>query len=219
VLERHPLPISFVIADDHPLIRQGLRQVIERNSGYVVTAEAADGAEVLKIVEASPPDVLILDIDMPVLNGLDVLRILHTRVPRPQIVCLSLHNQRDMIDLAFRYGASAFLLKESALPELQQGVHEVLSGRQYISPLAALKRVTPVSDGEGVGAASLQLLTPTERLVLRMVAMDRTSKEIADELAIHFRTVENHRSNICKKLELNGSNALLRYALQHRGEI
>ncbi len=211
--------VSIVIADDHSLIRLGIRQVLEQYPAYVVVGEAADGTEVLEIVEISAPDLLILDIDMPKLNGLDVLRILSARVSKMRVLCLSLHNQRDMIELAFRYGASAFLLKESALSELHEGIREVLSERQYISPAAVLKRIVPEAAGKSRGAPALKLLTPTERLVLRMVAMDRSSKEIAEELAIHFRTVENHRSSICKKLEINGSNALLRYALQNRGEI
>jgi DNA-binding NarL/FixJ family response regulator len=221
-MEMHPqassptFPASVVVADDHPLLRQALRQSLEA-AGLTVIGEAPDGIIALELIAEFQPDLLVLDIDMPRMNGLSVLRALQGHAT-PKVICLSLHNAEDLVAEAFSLGAAAFLLKQSAIPEIQAGVREVAAGRQYLSPALSQHFQKHTNQAQNAGASSEQL-TPMEKRVLRGVASDKSSKEIAEQLNIHFRTVENYRTAICRKLGLSGANALLRYALQHRQQL
>lgn len=206
---------TIVIADDHPLIRQGLRLALEE-TGDTVVGEAADGIVTLAVVASMQPDLLILDIDMPRMNGLAVMRQLAGAVSRPKILCLSLHKAEDIIAESLALGASAFLLKQSAIPEIHVAVNEVMAGREYLSPAVTRGLLRGRHAAPENSPAITEELTPMERRVFRAVSESKTSKEIAADLAIHFRTVENYRTSICRKLGLSGSNALLRYALQNQ---
>ena len=209
---------TVVIADDHPLIRQGLRLALEE-AGTTVVGEAGDGIATLAVVADKQPDLLILDIDMPRMNGLAVMRRLGGAVSRPKVICLSLHKAEDIITESLALGASAFLLKQSAIPEIQVAVVEVMAGREYLSPAITRGLLRTRLAAADLRTTMTEELTPMERRVLRAVSESKTSKEIAAELAIHFRTVENYRTSICRKLGLSGSNALLRYALQHQRQL
>jgi DNA-binding NarL/FixJ family response regulator len=213
-----PRPTTIVIADDHPLIRKGLRIALE-SAGETVVGEAADGVATLAIIAKTQPDLVILDIDMPKMNGLAVMRHLGGEPIRPKIICLSLHNAEDIIAESLTLGASAFLLKQSAIPEIQVAVHEVIAGREYLSPAVTRSLLRTKLSGGDPPQAGAEELTMMERRILRGVSENKTSKEIAEDLSIHFRTVENYRTNICRKLGLSGSNALLRYALQHQRQL
>ena len=213
-----PHPTTIVIADDHPLIRQGLRTALE-SAGESVVGEAADGVATLDVIAKTQPDLLILDIDMPKMSGLAVMRHLGGLPIRPKIICLSLHNAEDIIAESLTLGASAFLLKQSAIPEIQVAVHEVIAGREYLSPAVTRSLLRAKLGGVDPTQTRGEELTHMELRILRGVSENKTSKEIAEELSIHFRTVENYRTNICRKLGLSGSNALLRYALQHQRQL
>ena len=213
--------ITVLVADDHPLLRKGLRDVLEADPGLQVVAEAGDGDEALAQVEAHRPDVLVLDIDMPKRRGLDVVRELQRRRLPTGVIILSLHADEDLVTGALELGALGYILKEDALGAIVEGVKAVAAGRHYLTPsLSGLlvrrrERSRELADRQpGLGD-----LTPTERRILGLIARGQSSKEIAETLFVHYRTVENHRVNIAQKLGLHGHNAVLKFALEHRDEL
>jgi DNA-binding NarL/FixJ family response regulator len=209
--------IKLLIADDHPIVRKGLLSTVGADPGIKVIAEAQNGEEALRLIREHKPDVAVLDIDMPKLDGLGVAREVSKLSLGTRIIFLTLHKDADLFRAAIQAGATGYLLKDSAMQELVAGVKAVALGQQFVSAALVslfvevpLKR--PASPPEGL----LGRLTPTEREILERIANGRSSKEIGEDLSIHYRTVENHRTNICKKLGIEGANALLRFALQHK---
>lgn len=203
--------ITVLIADDHPLFRKGLRQMIEDDEGVRVVAEAANGAEVLEHIQRHTPDVVVMDIEMPQTDGLTALRAIRESNLATSVIVLTMHKDEAMLREAFALGARGYVLKASAAAEVLDAVRAVAMGNSYVSPALASMLIAPATGG-------LALLTPTERRILEGLANFRTSKEIAEELSISFRTVETHRNNICVKLGLEGKHALLRFAAEHKGK-
>lgn len=210
--------ISIVLADDHPVVRKGLKLSIEEDSKLKVIAEAGDGEAALAFIKDLNPQLAILDIDMPKLSGLDVARHVTKLGLATKIIFLSFHRDEDFFRDAMDTGGKGYLLKESATDEIVTAVHTVAAGQVYMSSAIALQLL------QGNGAASqvkddslIRDLTPSERRILLLIADGLSSKEIGNELSIHYRTVENHRTNICRKLGIEGANALLRFAVQHKG--
>jgi DNA-binding NarL/FixJ family response regulator len=211
----------IVIADDHPIFRHGLRAVIETEAGLKVVGEATEGDKALALIIEHEPDVAILDLDMPGRDGFAVTRAIADRSLAVAVIILTMHDSEALFNAALDLGVKGFVLKDSALPEITACIKAVMSGHNYISPqlstylvgrgqrAAALARATP----------GLRDLTPAERNILRQIAAEKTSRQIADELHISIRTVDRHRANICDKLNLHGSNALIRFALSHRSEL
>ncbi|MDQ2949028.1 MAG: response regulator transcription factor [Acidobacteriota bacterium] len=213
--------IRILIADDHPIVRRGLRQVIESDPGLKVVAEAADGEVALAQLRGSKPDIAVLDLDMPKLDGFGVAReIGKTRLPI-EIVFLTIHGEEDLFHAAMDLGAKGYILKESALTEIVQGLRAVAAGQHYLSPSLTQYLFDRRRRTESLAQSipRLEDLTETERRILRAIADYRSSKDIGSELCIHFRTVENHRTAICHKLGLRGTNSLLKFALQHKTEL
>jgi DNA-binding NarL/FixJ family response regulator len=209
--------IRLVIADDHPIVRKGLCSSIEEEPSLKVIGQAADGQEALALIQQILPDIAVLDIDMPKLGGLEVARELTKLKLQTKIIFLTLHKDEDMFRTAMDLGARGYLLKDSAMQEIVAGVQSVMSGRLYLSSaLVSLLIERPTAEAANAVDPLLQGLTPAERRIFKLIADGRSSKEIGDDLSIHYRTVENHRTNICKKLGIEGANALLRFALQHR---
>jgi DNA-binding NarL/FixJ family response regulator len=211
--------IRILIADDHPLMRRGLRLSVEEDPGLQVVAEASDGEMALKLVTEQVPDVALLDIEMPKLDGLGVAREIVKRGLKTEIIFLTLHSDQEFFQSAMTLGSKGYILKESAVEEIVVGIRAVAAGRPYLSSAitSALlqKGQKPAAQA---GKTLTSNLTPTERKIMKLIANGKTSKEIGGELSIHYRTVENHRTNICRKLELEGegANALLRFALQNK---
>jgi DNA-binding NarL/FixJ family response regulator len=209
--------IRILIADDHPLMRKGLRLSVEEDPGLEVVAEASDGEMALALVEKFRPDIALLDIEMPKLDGLGVAREVAKRGLATKIIFLTFHTNEDLFRSAMDLGSAGYILKDSAAQEVVAGVRAVAAGRPYISSAITAgllqRREPPKSDQLTAGN-----LTPTERRVMQLIANGKTSKEIGSELSIHYRTVENHRTNITRKLGLEGegANALLRFALQNK---
>jgi len=213
--------IRIVIADDHPVVRRGLRQTIEADSRLKVVAEAADGEVALAQIQELRPAIAMLDLDMPKLDGLSVAREIRTKRLPVDVVFLTIHDDEDLLHAAMDLGARGYLLKDGALTEIVQALYAVSAGEDYVTPsLAAhlVRRCRRVEDF-AKRQPGLDALTPTERRILGMVADGKSSKSIADELFIHYRTVENHRTNICQNLGLQGHNALFKFALQHKREL
>jgi DNA-binding NarL/FixJ family response regulator len=213
--------IRVVIADDHPLLRKGLAQLIASDARLVVAAEAGDGLTALATIEEIRPEIAVLDIDMPGLNGLEVVQAIARKKLPTQVVFLTIHSEEDLFHAAMDCGAKGYLLKESALTEVVDAIRAVAQGRHYVTPSlsASLVRRNRQSRTLRENLPGLDDLTATERRILSLVAAEKSSKEIAAELFIHHRTVENHRTNICQKLGLHGHSALFKFALQHKSEL
>lgn len=213
--------VRIVMADDHPVVRQGLRQTIEAARGMVVIAEAGDGRTALEQIRALKPDIAILDIDMPELDGFDVGRALRVEKLKIEVIFLTIHREEEFLNEAIGLGAKGYVLKDSALFDIVNCIKMVSAGQAYVSPALtshllgrqqraqSLKREKP----------GLKDLSPTELRVLKLIAEYKTSKEIAEELFISHRTVETHRTNICNKLEIHGSHALIKFVLAHKSEL
>jgi DNA-binding NarL/FixJ family response regulator len=209
--------VRVVLADDYPVVRKGLKASIQEDASLKVIAEAGDGEEALKLIRTLRPQLAVLDIDMPRLDGLGVVKEM-TRLKLDSLaIILSFHNEEDMIRAALAAGAKGYLLKESAMEEIVAAIQAVLAGKTYLSSAIALQLLQS-EQATKVTAENrlLRDLTLSERRILRLIAEGLSSKEIGDQLSIHYRTVENHRSNMCRKLNIEGANALLRFALQHK---
>ncbi len=195
-----------------------MRFSIEKDPGLRVVAEAGDGETALALIRKFRPDVAILDIDMPRLDGIAVAREIANQRLNPKIIFLTLHEDENLFRLAIKLGAKGYLLKDSAMPEIAAGVRSVIAGRLYVSSamttllLEERSSSAPESEKNPITAN----LTATERRVLRLISEGQSSKEIGAELSLHYRTIENHRTNICRKLKIDGSNSLLRFALQNK---
>lgn len=214
-------PITIVLADDHPIVRKGLREVIDEEPYLCVVAEAGNGREALGAIEAHTPRVTVLDVDMPVMNGFDAAREIRDKKLATEIVFLTMHRDEDLFNEAIDLGAKGFVLKDSALADIVDCIKAVAAAEHYAS--AALTNFLLNRSRRAVKLTETQPtindLTPTERSVLKLIAEDRTTKQIAERLFISPRTVEKHRQNICQKLELQGSHSLLKFALSHKSEL
>ena len=213
--------IRIVIADDHAVVRRGLRQTIEAGPRLKVVAEAGDGEIALAQIRELKPAIAVLDLDMPKLDGLSVVREIRTKRLPVDVVFLTIHDDEDLLHAAMDLGARGYLLKDGALTEIVQALYAVSAGEHYVTPSLASHLVRRGLRAEAFAKRQpgLDALTPTERRILGMVADGKSSKSIADELFIHYRTVENHRTNICQKLGLQGHNSLFKFALQHKSEL
>ena len=212
--------IHVLLADDHPVVRRGLKATIEEDLSLRVVAEAADGNDALRQIVELRPAVAILDIDMPGLNGLGVARELSAQKIETHVVFMTFHADEDLMRAAMDAGGKGYLLKGSETDEVGAAIHAVCAGRTYIgSKMAAvlLKQKDEVSGS--AQQLDITILTPSEKKILRLIADGLSSKEIGDALSIHYRTVENHRTNMCRKLNIEGANALARFALQHRAAL
>jgi DNA-binding NarL/FixJ family response regulator len=206
-----------VLADDHPLFRSGLRQAIETDPTFTVVGEVGTGEAALALIVNSAPDVAILDLNMPVLSGFEVIAEMRRRNLPGDVVVLTMHQEEAMLAKALSLGVRGYVVKTTAATDIVACLHAIRRGESFTSAEVTsylFKRAT-AENREVDGLASL---TPTERVVLRLIAGYKTSREIAADLGISHRTVENHRHNICAKLGLHGSHALIKYALRlHSG--
>lgn len=213
-----PEQINIVIADDHPLFRTGLRYTIEKTPGNIVVAEAGSGQEALDAVRFHHPAVVILDLMMPGLNGLDVARQIRREKLPVAIIILTMYDDAAMFDDAMDLGVLGYVLKDSASIDIVQAIRSVTRGKYFIGSGmsdAAFRSRRMDLESDGIRHVLLTLTT-TERRILRLVAENRTSAEIAQLLGISATTVNNHRAHVSSKLGVKGNNALLRFALMHR---
>lgn len=213
--------IRITIADDHPIFRQGLRQIIESDPLLEVVAEAGDGHAAVEQIETLSPDVAILDVSMPGRDGLAVTRALRDRRLPTAVVCLTMHKDARFVNAALDAGVKGYVLKDSAVAEIVQCAKAVHAGQSYISPVLSPHLLTRRQRAEALTSRTPEIdgLTSTERKVLGLIAELKTTKEIASVLCVSPRTVDHHRANIAAKLELHGSHALTRFAIEHRSAL
>lgn len=215
-----PVPgkIRVVIVDDHPLFRQGLRQAVAGDSRFEVCGEADNGQTALDMILQLKPDVAVLDVNLPVSNGLQVAATLREKKSRAHLVILTMLKDEQAFNKALNLGINGYVLKENAAGEILNCIASVAQGEAYVSPMLTdfLLRRRSLADSLASHKPGLDDLTIAEKRILKRVAFGKTNKEIAAELFISPRTVESHRANICEKLALTGSNRLLQFALENR---
>ena len=216
-----PQEISILIADDHPVFRRGLRMIIQSDQQLKIIAEADDGKAALELINQSTPDVAVLDVNMPEMTGFEVVRELRKTKLATEFIFLTMHKDEAMFNTSMDLGVKGYLLKESAVEDITDGIKAVAAGENFISAALATFLFNRSRRNATFVAAkpTINDLTATERRVLKMIADDKTSREIADQLSISVRTVERHRQNICDKLEIHGSNALMKFALANKEQL
>jgi DNA-binding NarL/FixJ family response regulator len=213
-----PNPVSVLIADDHPIFRRGLKQLIDSEPAYQVIAEADNGDEALRQIEARSPAIAVLDAHMPGMSGLEVARAIQNRKLPSIAVFLTMYNDEEMFNAAMDAGVRGYVLKDSATTEILGCLEATTSGKAYVTGTLSHYLVNRRQAPESAPSLASRL-TPSEIRVLRMIAYYKTSKEIAKELHIDPRTVDNHRTNIAAKLGVRGSHALLKFAVEHKARI
>ncbi len=207
----------LAIADDHALFRQGLKRILEEIPDLEVTGEASDGLELLRLLQESNPDLIILDISMPNLRGLEAIHEVKKANPKTRVLILTMHKENEYLSQALSAGADGYLLKEDADTELLAAVESVRYGKTYVSPLLSGKLAeewTQRRRGNGKAPFDLEPVTIREKEILKLIAEGKLSKEIADLLFISVRTVERHRANMMDKLNLKNTAELVKYAIQ-----
>lgn len=210
--------VRVVIADDHPIFRAGLREVLRDGTRYRVEAEYADGRSALEGIRHDPPAIALLDLEMPELSGLDLAVCIREETPHVAIVLLTMHDEAEALLRALQVGVDGYVLKDNAVADLINCLDAVMRGELFVSPSLEgyMSRVSQPLTADAADAVGSQRLTCTERKVLRLIAHSRTSPQIAEELFISVRTVHHHRENIARKLGLSGSNALALYAIRNK---
>jgi DNA-binding NarL/FixJ family response regulator len=214
-------PITVLIADDHPIFRRGLCDIIAGDSSLRLVGEAADGEQAWRMIQQLRPSAVVLDIHMPRLSGLQIGRLVLQQRLKLELIMLTMDSEEALLNKALNLGIKGYLLKESAATDLLQAIHRVANGDCYITPAlsGALVRRQSARQELQEQEPGLDKLSPTEREVLKLIAEDRTSKEIAELLGCSHRTVESHRQRISQKLELSGSHSLLRFAFDHKAQL
>jgi len=203
------------IADDHAVVRAGLRALVSSDSGLELVGEAAGGYEAIEMVERENPDVLVLDLSMPDLDGIEVTRALRARLPGVSILILTVHEDEALLREAIKAGASGYILKRAAESELVSAIGVVRRGDLYVDPAMMRSVLSDLTGQPSPSSAPADVLTAREKDVLRLIAQGYTNPQIGQELGISVRTVEGHRANLLEKLDLRSRVDLVRYARQH----
>jgi two-component system response regulator NreC len=207
--------INILLADDHEVVRKGLKALLSAEPDFNILGEAGDGIDTLELVSKLQPDVLVLDLMMPGMNGLEVTRRLSKKNPEVGIIILSMHSNEAYVLEALRSGAKAYVLKESPPEELILGIREVVAGHQYLSsPLSEKSIDSYTQKAEILNNEPFSSLTAREREILLLIAQGRSNSEIADELSISARTVETHRTNLMHELGLHNHAQLMQFAIR-----
>lgn len=211
---------TIVLADDHPIFRQGLKQLIDKQPGFRVIAEADNGTSALELIATHAPTVAVLDLDMPEIDGFGVARRVRELHLVTRLVILTMHTDELHFNQAIDLGVRGYLIKDAAAAEAVSCIKAVAAGGEYVTPslssylLRRGRRTTITDQPTGVGT-----FTPTERRVLALLAELKTTRQIAEALGVSPRTIDNHRANLCTKLDLQGPHALTKFALEHKGRV
>ncbi len=206
----------LVIAEDHAILREGLRSLLSSDPGLQVVAEARDGHEAIAVVEKHRPDLILLDLSMPRMNGMDAIGEISRRFPETRILVLTVHKTEEYIQAALQAGASGYVLKDAAYAELIHAIRSILDGKPFLSPEVSQKVIEGYLEGKKTGEVTTvwDTLTQREREILKMIAEGHKNKEIADFLCISPKTVEKHRANLMKKLDLHSASEMTVFAMR-----
>lgn len=207
-------PCRILIADDHALVRSGIRLLVESLDDVDVVAETGDGLETLELVRALRPDVLLLDLTMPGLNGLAVLEQLRARPEAPRVIVLSMHSGPEYVARALNSGAFGYLVKDSAFDELAAALHAVRHQRRYLSRALDCDLVDRFREGLENGGDELAILTPRQRQILQLIAEGHGTRQIAGRLHVSIKTVETHRAQLMDRLGIRDVAGLVRFAIR-----
>lgn len=203
--------MKILVADDHTLVRAGLTSLIARLPEMEVVGEAADGRQALRMVRDLLPDMVLMDIAMPGLNGLEAAERIHGIHPQTKIIILSMHASEEYVAQALKAGASGYLLKDAATSELEMALKSVAAGQFYLSPAISRQVVDNYLRG---GPTGVELLTPRQREILQLVAEGKSTRDIAETLHLSVKTVETHRAQLMERLDIHDVAGLIRYALR-----
>jgi DNA-binding NarL/FixJ family response regulator len=208
--------LSIVLADDHTILREGLRALLAADSNFEIVGEAQDGREAVRCVEKLGPDLILMDLSMPRMSGMDAIREIKKRYPETKIIALTVHKTEEYLLTTLQAGADGFVLKDATHNELLLAIKNVMGGKSYLSPGVSEKVIEGYLKGkEGSRAlGSWESLSQREREVLKLIAEGYKNKEIAEDLCISLKTVEKHRANLMKKLDLHNAAALTVYAVE-----
>lgn len=207
---------KIVIAEDHTILREGLRALISLDPNYEIIGEAEDGRDAIRCVEKLMPDLLLIDLSMPRMNGMEAIRDIKKRYPEIKIIALTVHKTEEYILATLEAGADGYVLKDATHNELMIAINSVLSGKPYLSPGVSEKVIEGYLEGRRTlkPSSAWDTLSQREREVLKLIAEGYKNKEIADDLCISIKTVEKHRSNLMKKLGLHNAAALTAFAIE-----
>ena len=208
--------LSIVLADDHTILREGLRALLTADSNLEIVGEARDGREAVRCVEKLGPDLLLMDLSMPRMSGMDAIREIKKRYPETKIIALTVHKTEEYLLTTLQAGADGYVLKDATHDELMLAIKNVMGGKSYLSPGVSEKVIEGYLEGKETtrSLSSWESLSQREREVLKLIAEGYKNKEIADDLCISLKTVEKHRANLMKKLDLHNAAALTVYAME-----
>lgn len=209
--------IKVLLADDHTLVRAGLRSLIDGFEGFCVIAETGDGREAVRLTRQLQPDIALLDISMPGLNGLDATALIARETPDARVVILSMHTAETYVLEALRAGAVGYVVKDAAVDEMERALRAVQKGERWLSPSVSrhlLDEYLRLARGQPIVGSSTEALTPRQRAILQLIAEGYSTREIADRLTISIKTVETHRAQIMERLNIRDVAGLTRFALR-----
>jgi len=208
--------LRIVLAEDHTILREGLRALLSSDPNFEIIGEAPDGREAVRCVEKLEPDLLLMDLSMPRMSGMEAIREIKKRYPEIKIIALTVHKTEEYLLTTLQAGADGYVLKDATHEELVLAIHNVMSGKSYLSPGVSEKVIEGYLEGKDSNQAlsSWETLSQREREVLKLIAEGYKNKEIAEDLCISLKTVEKHRANLMKKLDLHNAAALTVYAVQ-----
>jgi two-component system response regulator NreC len=208
--------VRIVLAEDHTILREGLRALLTADPDFEIIGEAADGREAVRFVEKQIPDLILMDLSMPRMTGMDAIREIKKRYPQTKIIALTVHKTEEYLRTTLQAGADGYVLKDATHDELMMAIESVLKGKIYLSPGVSGKVVEGYLEGKEsqMPPSTLGLLSQREREVLKLIAEGYKNKEIATDLCISLKTVEKHRANLMKKLDLHNAAALTAYAIE-----
>ena len=208
--------VRIVLADDHTILREGLRSLLSVDPDFEIIGEAGDGREAVRCVEKLGPDLLLMDLSMPRMSGMDAISEIKKRYPKTKIIALTVHKTEEYLLSTLQAGVDGYVLKDATHDELVMAIHHVMAGKRYLSPGISEKVITGYLEGkeDSLSVSSWQKLSQREREVLKLIAEGYKNKEIAEDLCISLKTVEKHRANLMKKLDLHNAAALTVYAME-----
>jgi two-component system, NarL family, response regulator NreC len=207
--------VRIVLADDHTILREGLRALLSADPNFDIVGEAEDGREAVRCVEKLGPDLLLMDLSMPRMSGMDAISEIKKRFPETKMIALTVHKTEEYLLATLQAGADGYVLKDATHDELVMAIHNVMAGKPYLSPGISEKVIEGYLEGkeDSLSVSSWQKLSQREREVLKLIAEGYKNKEIAEDLCISLKTVEKHRANLMKKLDLHNAAGLTVYAM------